>query len=108
MAKLGVLQHLWDAWMPEHNNILRAPADLFPPAYLAQLKEIKEHLRDGDEDKALNEIVDMISLSVNWLRWFGLKPQDIAELIDKRIQTRYVGQVSAIMKKYGWPQKEGL
>ena len=111
MEKLeyGVLQLLWDAWTPSQERIVKSSDQDFVIAVIKQLLEIKQHLNNvclepGSYEKAMNEIVDIISLSQNWLRKFGLNPDSITALIKDRVESRYVGKTEEILDKYEWKQ----
>jgi hypothetical protein len=101
--ELGVLAILWEVWNSEHENIVNSDHQLFHNAIIAQLTEIKEHLAKGEEQRAVDEVIDMISISQNWLRKFGLDKLGVARAISSRARDRYEGKTRMIMKKYGWP-----
>ena len=68
----------------------------FTATILTQLEEVEMEPRDT----RAKEIIDIISVSLNWLRWLGLTPKDIAEQVRARAAKRYAGQGDAIFEKY--------
>lgn len=92
---------LWDVWNPAHYRILE---EMSHPRYRItveeQLDEIDEHLANGDRRKAVNEIIDLISIANNWLRYMGYSPVGIKNLIKDRAITRYSGKWKEIFDKY--------
>lgn len=97
-SSIDPLQGIWDAWTPVKNRVWNKPPHYFPSIIQLQLIEILNH--DNTKGKA-NEVVDIISICINWLRWMNYdKLDDIAELIWARVKTRYSNQATEILDKY--------
>ena len=94
---LGVFQDIWDAWDSVEQRVMELSEGSHLKIVQHQLHEI---LGASDRQSELNEIVDIISVSLNWLRWHGLNTADIAALVQKRNSQRYVGKTTEIMDKY--------
>ncbi|GAB3873569.1 hypothetical protein GCM10029964_014050 [Kibdelosporangium lantanae] len=73
-SELGALQDLWDAWDPAHREMLTKEPEHFYVAWQVQVDELRQHLRDNDKRAALNEMVDIISISLNFMRNMGCSP----------------------------------
>lgn len=82
---LGAFQDLWDAWDEAHDVMMTKDFDHFENAYNKQIEEIKDHLEKGLERKALNEVVDIISITLNLMRNRGLAPPDVVKLVHDRV-----------------------
>lgn len=96
---LGPLQPIWDAWVPHHQFIDGIPSVYFDILQKIQLNEIEDHEEAGDPpEKVNNEIVDMMSIGLNWLRSRGLDDQGVADAIKARL-TRYA-DTQGIIDKY--------
>ncbi len=97
---LGPLQPAYDTWSEVQEQVLDKPLSHFMPTITIQMLEVYEHVASGRVDKAINEVVDILSVSLNWLRWFGLDDVEIAEAIRARTATRYEGKAQEILDKY--------
>ncbi len=96
---LGPLQPIWDAW-DKHNQFLDGiPSIYFKNVISIQFNEIDDHEEAGHPiERIRNEIVDIMSISMNWLRSTGLDDKGVAEAIGNRL-TRYA-DTEAILLKY--------
>lgn len=100
-AVLGPLQPMWDAWTPAQKQVSGKRFTQFVNIMGVQFDEAESHLTNGEDDRAANEIVDCISIALNWLRCLGYtQPEEVAELLRRRAATRYEGQTQAILDKY--------
>ncbi len=64
-----------------------------------QMNEIDDHVEAGAPlEKSINEMVDLMSVSMNWMRSKGLTDMDVAEAIHRRT-SRFI-DVQAIMDSY--------
>jgi hypothetical protein len=97
---LGALQDLWDAWDPAHQEMLTKEPEHFYVAWQVQIDELQHHLREENKHAALKEMVDIISISLNFMRNMGCSPADVAELVRERADKRMKGQTAEILKKY--------
>lgn len=96
---LGPLQPIWDAWEEHRAFIDGLPNVYFQNVISIQFNEIDDHAEAGDlPEKTNSEIVDIISISLNWFRSKGLDDQGVADAISARL-TRYA-DTAAIIKKY--------
>ena len=95
---LGVLNLICDIWDQVNDRVVQLPPAHFAASLIIQIAEALEHIKDGDKAAATKEVVDIISVSLNWLRAFGLDRRGIEELILLRL-SRYADPV-AIMDKY--------
>ena len=96
---LGPLQPIWNAWIPHHDFIDGIPNVYFEMLQRIQLNEINDHEAAGaPPEKINNEIVDMMSIGLNWLRSRGLTAQGVADAIEARL-IRYA-DTQAIIDKY--------
>ena len=99
-TNLGPLKYAWDAWTEVEASILKLPADHFQTTLLTQILEVREALALDNKSHAAEEVCDIISVALNWLRSLGLTEADIAKVLQSRSEKRYVGQAAAIMRKY--------
>ena len=97
--ELGVLQEIWDVWDDNHDAIREQTFEHFRQLYEEQLRELVEHRSRMERDKMINEAVDFFSVSMNFLRWLGLGPDEIVEAIHNRVENRYAGKTTAIMTR---------
>jgi len=93
---LGPFQDIWDAWDEVHNRLMVQPETHFTSTILTQLEEAEAEPRDT----RAKEVIDIISVSLNWLRWLGYGPEMVAQAVQDRAAKRYVGQGEAIFEKY--------
>lgn len=112
-SPLGVFQEMWDAWSPVHplDDTYRGALELDHFCWLicTQMDEIRAHESAGEHARLDNEIVDLISIAMNWLRHRGYgQPHAFANAIAARVRTRYVGNTAAIVardrERYGRPE----
>ena len=104
---LGPLQDAWDAWSGVQEQVSAKPWYHFPTVIAIQFAEAAEHKAHGQPERAANEIVDIMSVCLNWLRWMGYTtPKSVATIIRARAANRYAGQTQAILDKY--QQKYGI
>ena len=99
-SQLGVLKEMWDAWTPAQ-DINKTFLDEHYEGLLAdQCSEIEEHFQNNEPQRALYEMVDIISVAMNWLRRHGVEcPTDLARLISERVELRYEGKTLDIIKR---------
>lgn len=96
---LGPLQDIWDAWNGQQDFVDGMPNIYFENVIRIQFGEIDDHAEAGHPpEKINNEIVDIISISLNWLRSRGLDDKGVADAIKARL-TRF-DDTAAIVKKY--------
>lgn len=96
---LGPLQPIWDAWEEHRDFIDGLPNVYFQNIISIQFNEIEDHEEQGrPPEKVANEIVDIMSLCLNWLRSKGLDDQGVADAIAARLP-RYT-DTAAIIEKY--------
>ena len=82
---LGPLQPIWDSWEPHRNFIDGLPNIYFENIIQIQFNEIADHTGAGEPSEKVNhEIVDIISICLNWLRSRGLDDQGVADAIRTR------------------------
>jgi len=94
---LGGFALAWIAWSASSKRTNALPERHFSEALEWQLVEIKQA---QDMSHKINELLDIISVTLNWLRWHGLTPADIAHLATKRALTRYLYKTEQIIAKY--------
>ena len=106
---LGPLQPIWDAWLPIAREINAQPESHFAATLRYQLVELddaseqyRQSVNSEAEDACLahymDEVVDVISVALNWLRWLGLNDKEAAFVIRRRAK-RYADPM-AIFAKY--------
>ncbi len=96
---LGPLQPIWDAWKEHREFIDGLPNIYFESIIQIQFDEIADHEAAGHPpERTYNEIVDVFSVCLNWLRSKGLDDQGVADVITARL-TRYA-DTAGIIKKY--------
>ncbi|MDX2548939.1 hypothetical protein ACOT81_25185 [Streptomyces sp. WI04-05B] len=98
--QLGPFQDIWDAWQEAHDEIARKPLSHFRRATDIQFDELQEHLDAGDREAAAREVVDIMSVALNVMRWLGHTPAEIGEITRARAEHRMKGQASQILAKY--------
>ena len=82
---LGPLQPIWDSWTPQQDFIDGLPDIYFRNVITIQFNEIDDHVEAGNPpEKVHNEIVDIMSICLNWLRSKGLDDQGVAAAITAR------------------------
>jgi hypothetical protein len=96
----GPLQVLWEVWDPEHEVMREKKLDHFVAAYERQITEFTNHHQAGDYDRAANEAVDMMSISLNYMRMLGYSPSEIAQTVRDRAKLRMEGQTKEILRNY--------
>lgn len=96
---LGPLQGIWDAWNDQENFIDGMPNIYFENVIRIQFGEIDDHAEAGHPpEKTNNEIVDILSICLNWLRSRGLDDKGVAAAIEARL-TRFA-DTETIVQKY--------
>ncbi|QVJ02275.1 hypothetical protein KGD82_06245 [Nocardiopsis eucommiae] len=58
------------------------------------------HLKNNDREAMAREMVDIISISLNAMRWLGCSPEEIKEIAISRAKLRMEGQSLSILDKY--------
>jgi hypothetical protein len=99
-SPLGPFQDIWDAWEEAGPEIKDKPLGHFKRAIEIQFDELEAHRKKGDRDAAAREIVDIISIALNTLRWLSYEPEEIGEIARMRASKRMKGQARAILAKY--------
>ncbi len=96
---LGVFQDIYDAWESATDFINGMPDIYFRNVLTIQMNEIDEH-EDAEAplEKKTNEMVDIISVTFNWMRSKGLDDVGIRHAVIRR--TSRFADVDAIMAKY--------
>jgi cytochrome P450 len=103
---LGPFQDLWNAWDEADTELRRTQLPHFSHAVVVQYEELTEHLARRDRATAENrraaarEMIDVISVALNTLRWLDYDPEEIAQLTRERARDRMAGQTLAILEKY--------
>lgn len=97
---LGPFQEIWDAWEEVRPEIAEKPLSHFRRAIEIQFEELDGHLANDDRDAAAREIIDMVSIALNTLRWLDYQPEEIAEIARMRARRRMEGQAQSILDKY--------
>ena len=96
---LGVFQDMYDAWESATDFIDGMPDIYFRSVLIIQMNEIDDHVCDlMPIEKITNEMVDIISVTFNWMRSKGLDAQGISDAVKRR--TSRFADVDAIMAKY--------
>jgi hypothetical protein len=98
--QLGPFGAIWEAWDEAHDEIAGKPLSHFKRAIEMQFGELDGHLAAGDKAAAAREMVDVISIALNSLRWLGYQPEDVAKIVRSRAEQRMKGQTLAILDKY--------
>ncbi|KKN77098.1 hypothetical protein LCGC14_0364390 [marine sediment metagenome] len=101
---LGPLQPIWDAWRKHDEFIDGIPNIYFQTVIAIQFNEIDDHVEAGHPpEKIDNEIVDVMSICLNWLRSRGKDDKGVAAAIEARL-TRYAdtqGIIDKYAREYG-------
>ena len=97
---LGPFQEIWDAWEEVRPELAGKPLSHFRRAIEIQFDELDGHLENGEREAAAQEIIDMISIALNTLRWLDYQPDEIAEIAERRARRRMEGQTRSILDKY--------
>jgi len=98
-AVLGPLQPIWDAWNSQADFVDGIPNIYFENVIRIQFNEIEDHVAAGQNGvKINNEIVDIMSICMNWLRSRGLNDQAVADAITAR-SPRF-DDTAGIIQKY--------
>lgn len=118
---LGPFQEFWEAWNEVDEEIRAKRFTHFPRAVEIQFEEMREHLANGaatrevdqltfaevrehlsDDDRraAAREVVDVISIALNTLRWLRYEPEEIAQIARDRADRRMRAQTHEILDKY--------
>ena len=98
--ELGPFQNIWDAWNEADADIRSKPLSHFRRATEIQFDEIESHLKNNDREAMAREMVDIISISLNTMRWLGCSPEEIIEIAISRAKLRMEGQALSILDKY--------
>ena len=93
---LGPFQSTWDAWNVVDVRCKMQPRSHFPRVVELQLKEIEAAW--PDKAGVTKEVVDIISIALNWLRWLGFTDEEVAGVVEQR-SLRY-SDPEAIFAKY--------
>jgi hypothetical protein len=99
-GSLGPFQDIWDAWEEVRAEIAGKPVSHFRRAIEIQFDELDQHLVRANRDAAAREVIDMISIALNMMRWLGYGPSEIAEITRMRARQRMRGQARSILDKY--------
>lgn len=97
---LGPFQDIWDAWEEVRSDISGKPVSHFRRAIEIQFDELDQHLGRANRDAAAWEVIDMISIALNMMRWLGYGPSEVAEIARTRARQRMRGQTRSILDKY--------
>ncbi|OHV50445.1 hypothetical protein BCD48_10570 [Pseudofrankia sp. BMG5.36] len=65
-----------------------------------QFDEIEAHLESSNRRGAECEVIDMISVAINLMRWLGNGPEGIGELARSRAEHRMKNRTASILEKY--------
>ena len=99
MAELGPLQDLWDVWTPSASNPSKSD-EYYDNVIRLQLIEIQGHLSYKRVVAALDEMVDIMGLALDWMRATGATPQVVVDTIKSRVKFRYKGNTEYIIRRY--------
>ncbi len=99
-APLGPFQDIWDAWEEVRPEIAAKPLHHFRRAIEIQFDELEGHLARENRDAAAREVIDMISIALNAMRWLDYDPAEIAEIARMRARQRMKDQARSILDKY--------
>ena len=97
---LGPLQGMRDAWDRVHDQVMAKPSSHFRISIGIQMDEVDKEIAKGNGSHAAKEMVDILSVTLNWMRWLGLSAGEIAHVIRARAADRYEGQAQNILDKY--------
>ncbi|MBL7498889.1 hypothetical protein I6A84_41000 [Frankia sp. CNm7] len=97
---LGPFQPLWDAWEESHREITEKPLSHFRRVLEIQFDEMEAHLASDNRKGAEYEVIDLISVALNLMRWLGNDPASIGELARSRAENRMRNRTAAILDKY--------
>lgn len=100
ILKPDILDEHYDIWYDAHSLSSKLSFDHYMVCAREQLREQFLHYHVGNMPKAMNEVVDMISLSLNLLYWFGLDKDGVRNIIIKRMTDRMKGRTFEIIEKY--------
>jgi hypothetical protein len=92
---LGPFVAPWRAWDKSWERWKTYDEGHFAHAIYHQLLELAE----CDDEHKPKELVDIISITLNWMRRLGMEPEDIAQTVMDRARTRY-SDTDAILDKY--------
>jgi hypothetical protein len=98
--ELGPFQDLWDAWNDAGEEIRGRPFEHFQLAAAIQFEEMRGHLDNGNREAAAREVVDLISIALNTMRWLGYQPGEIGRIARDRAAGRMRGRTRSILDKY--------
>ncbi|MCP3017175.1 hypothetical protein NGM33_27970 [Nocardiopsis dassonvillei] len=98
--ELGPFQNIWNAWNEADEEIKSKPLSHFRRATDIQFDEIENHLKNDDREAMARELVDIISISLNAMRWLGYSPEEINRITMSRAKFRMEGQALSILDKY--------
>jgi len=98
--QLGPFQELWNAWDEAQSDLSGKPISHFRRVVEIQFDEIGRHLAVNENDAAVREVVDIISVALNLMRRLGCTPEEVADVVRSRAERRMKGQALEILKKY--------
>ena len=97
---IDVIDEHYDIWHEAHSLSKTLGFSHYITCAKEQIREQVQHYYAGNMPKAMNEVVDVISLSLNMLYWFGLDKDGVKDIIIKRMNDRMRGKTFEIMEKY--------
>jgi hypothetical protein len=97
---LGPFQAIWSAWNESDEAIKQKPLHHFQRAIEIQFEELEAHIAAGDREAAAREATDVISISLNMLRWLGYEPAEVSDIVRSRAELRMRDQTDKILGKY--------
>ena len=90
---------MFDAWESSTDFVDGMPEVYFRNVLTIQMNEIDDHIEaKAPLEKVTNEMVDIISVTFNWMRSKGLDAQGISDAVKRR--TSRFADVDAILAKY--------
>jgi len=99
-AHLGAFGCIWATWKESEERIKQQSPTYFMKVINTQLDEIIECYDMCDREHMKLEIIDIISVCLNWFRWLGCDDEEIAVAAIQRALYRFAGQTEQIMTKY--------
>lgn len=104
---MKALEMMWTAWTPAQDLNKQFTDEHFEDLLDRQIEEIFDHTDNNNTSGRLNEMIDIMSIAMNWIRQSGV--QEFAEfekIMYARVLNRYLNQTQAIVKRdiveYNW------
>ena len=104
---LGVLEDVWDVWTPAAD--IARDRGYFARVAEAQVAEIEHQINlatrgvSGAREAAWAEMVDLIAVALDWMRFTGVTKGEVEGYISDRVKFRYRNNTKKIVEKYNHP-----